>query len=415
MKVFKVAVWSLLVFVGATVSAGQLRIEAFDPGIPELVFKTADAGTVHHAYRVEAATSLVSGVWSPQRTVIGVGADVSVTSPVTMSGDSMFYRVVSTSNSAVFVDGPYMAIDISGGTNAVSYPVTYYQTHSDVPGGANSDTYKTTHILFRLIPKGTFTMGSPSGEFGRGTDETLHQVTLTKDFYIGVFEVTQRQWELVMGNKPSYFKNATYYASRPVEQVSYYEIRENPEPIISDYWKGSAIAPNWPQTDAIHVDSFMGKLRAKTGFSTFDLPTESQWEYACRAGTTTALNTGYNLTSTSSDPRMDVAGRYWYNGGSSYSQICATSAGTAKAGTYLPNAWGLYDMHGNVWEWCLDWYGTYPGTVTDPLGSASGSFRVGRSGSWDVRNAYYGRSALRYYYYPDSRFYNIGFRPVRTL
>jgi formylglycine-generating enzyme required for sulfatase activity len=254
----------------------------------------------------------------------------------------------------------------------------------------------------RLIPKGTFTMGYRSTDYPGASDYGLHQVTLTKDFYLGVFEVTQRQWELVMGNKPSYFTNATYYQTRPVEQVSYYDIRENPN--------NSAISPNWPATNAVHADSFMGKLRAKTGLTGFDLPTESQWEYACRAGTATALNSGYNLTNTINDPRMSEVGRYWYNGGSGYSQGCAPSAGTALAGSYLANAWGLYDMHGNVQEWCLDWYGTYPGTVSDPPGASSGSIRVGRGGSWGYY-AYGCRSAIRYGDSPGARdVYYYGFR-----
>jgi formylglycine-generating enzyme required for sulfatase activity len=296
-----------------------------------------------------------------------------------------------------------MVIDLSGGPSASSYPVSYL---SAVPSGGWSDTYKTTKLVMRRIPKGSFTMGSPSGELGRYSDETQHPVTLTKDFYIGVFEVTQRQWELVMGNRPSYFNNATYYATRPVEQVSYYDIRENPD--------NSEISPNWPQSSQVHASSFMGKLRAKTGLATFDLPTESQWEYACRAETGTALNSGYNLTSTGQDARMDAVGRYWYNGGSGYSQGCAPSAGTALAGSYLPNAWGLYDMHGNVWEWCLDWYGTYPGSVQDPVGAASGSSRVGRGGSWDG-NAGGCRSAVRSGLWPSARISGVGFRAARTL
>ena len=199
-----------------------------------------------------------------------------------------------------------------------------------------------------------------------------------------------------MGNKPSYFNNATYYASRPVEQVSYYDIRENPA--------NSAITPNWPQSSQVHADSFMGKLRAKTGVATFDLPTESQWEYACRAGTTTALNSGQNLTNPwDNDPQMNVVGRYWYNGGSGYSSGCTPSAGTATAGSYLPNAWGLYDMHGNVWEWCLDWYPGYEGSV-----------RVLRGGSWGD-DASYCRSAFRSSYWPDGRYCFVGFRAARTL
>jgi len=317
----------------------------------------------------------------------------------------MCYRVVATVTNAAppQQQGLYLVVDLSGGPSAPSYPVTYLDA---VPPGGWTDEHKTTKLVLRRIPATTpdFTMGSPSGELGHESNETQHQVTLTSDFYMGVFEVTQRQWELVMGNKPSHFNNETYYQTRPVEQVSYYDIRENPN--------NSAISPNWPASSEVHADSFMGKLRAKTGLATFDLPTESQWEYACRAGTATALNSGHNLTSTDSDPQMDEVGRYWYNGGSSYSQSCAPSACTAAAGSYPANAWGLYDMHGNVLEWCLDWYGTYPGTVTDPPGasSASGSLRVLRGGSW-FYCAGYCRSAYRNNYYnPGYRGIYYGFR-----
>jgi formylglycine-generating enzyme required for sulfatase activity len=302
----------------------------------------------------------------------------------------MCYRVVAT-------PFDYIVVDLSGGTSAVNYAVTYLAA---VPPGGWTDEHKTTKLVMRRIPATSpdFTMGSPSGELGRDSDETQHTVTLTKDFYIGVFEVTQRQWELVMGNKPSYFNNATYYQTRPVEQVSYYDIRENPN--------NSAISPNWPATNAVHANSFMGKLRAKTGLTGFDLPTESQWEYACRAGTNTALNSGYNLTSTSQDARMDEVGRYYFNGKKNgYNHGSATNAGTAAAGSYLVNTWGLYDMHGNVWEWCLDWYGDYPGTASDPKGPTSGqygSYRIFRGGGWGG-NADGCRSASRFYYNPNYR------------
>lgn len=290
----------------------------------------------------------------------------------------------------------FLAIDVSSGPSSTSYPVSYYQTLEDVPGGANSDTFKTTCILMRRIPKDVFMMGSPSGELGRVDDETQHSVRLTQWFYVGVFEITQKQWERVMGGWPSYFNNERYRDARPVEQVSYYAIR------------GLSAGANWPETNNVDASSFMGKLRLRTGLA-FDLPTEAQWEYACRAGTSTALNSGYNLTNTSLDACMAEVGRYHYNGGLWTMYDGDTSLGTAKAGSYLPNAWGLYDMHGNVWEWCLDWYGAYPGTVSDPKGTASGTDRVIRGG-YSGNMASYCRSACRNDSAPDYAAYSVGFR-----
>mgnify|MGYP003591210022 CR=1 FL=1 len=299
--------------------------------------------------------------------------------------------------------GEFMVVDLRDGPSASSYPVTYLNA---VPPGGWTDEYKTTKLVLRKIPAGSFTMGSPAGELGRDSDEPQHSVTLTKDFYIGVFEVTQKQWERVMGNWPSYFYNATYRDSRPVERVTYYEIRENPA--------NSAISPNWPQSDQVHAGSFMGMLRAKTGLA-FDLPTEAQWEYACRAGTTNALNSGFDLTNTVTDVHVDAVGRHLYNGGLGYSENGDVSVGSAKVGSYLPNAWGLYDMHGNVWEWCLDWYGIYPGAVSDPPGEVSGEIRTSRGGSW-YYYAWYCRSAARSNNSsPGTRFINQGFRLSRTL
>jgi formylglycine-generating enzyme required for sulfatase activity len=308
--------------------------------------------------------------------------------------------------------GEYLVIDISAGPSASSYPVTYLTA---VPAGGWTAEHKTTKLVMRRIPHGTFTMGSPTGELGRDSDETQHEVTLTKDFYIGVFEVTQKQWERVMGNWPSYFNNVTYRDSRPVQNVSYWEIRENPN-------RSDDPAVDWPTDKAVNTNSFMGRLRAKTGLATLDLPTEGQWEYACRAGTTTALNSGKNLTGPdpSSDPcpNMSDVGRYMFNGGSDGDNQpdCASSAGTATVGTYLANSWGLYDMHGNVREWCLDWYGTYPGAVTDPTGAASHpmSERVLRNGSW-TRVATLGRAAFRTGEYPSNHGNEFGFRLARTM
>ena len=307
---------------------------------------------------------------------------------------------------AVSVDEKYMVIDLSGGTAAASYPVTYL---GNVPAGGWTDEYKTSKLVMRKIEPDTFTMGSPAGELGRYSDETQHAVTLSKSYYIGVFEVTQRQWELVMGNNPSYFTNDTCYATRPVEQVSYFDIRE-------DSANAHDPSADWPANSVVNAASFMGKMRAKTGLAAFDLPTESQWEYACRAGTVTALNSGKNLTNVNleqPDANMSEVGRYL--GGPAYSPSSVPGvAGTAAAGSYLPNELGLYDMHGNVWEWCLDWYGTYPGASSDPEGAASGSDRVFRGGSWNT-SANFCRSADRYGNGPNLRFISIGFRAAHTL
>lgn len=297
-----------------------------------------------------------------------------------------------------------MVVDLSGGPNAETRPVSWLP---DVPPGGWTDEYKTDKLVLRRIPAGTFVMGSPANEPGRETDETQHTVTLTKDFYIGVFEVTQRQRERVMGTRPSLFSNPDFYATRPVEQVSYLDIRENPE--------NSPITPNWPESPQVHTDSFMGRLQKKNGLNIFDLPTESQWEYACRAGTATALNSGKNLTALDDCPNLAELGRYGHNSDPDDKPGCATNAGTAAVGTYLPNAWGLYDMHGNAPEWCRDMYGPYPETAaTDPAGTATGFVRIMRGGKW-YDDARWCRSAYRDSANPIGRYVSVGFRVTATL
>ena len=257
---------------------------------------------------------------------------------------------------------PYMVVDLSGGVDALSYPVSYL---SSVPAGGWTDEYKTTKLVLRLIPPGTFMMGSPSDELGHnwnGSKEYLHSVVLTRPFYIGVFELTQKQWELVMGDTPSGYKGD----ARPVENVSYNTIR------------GSVNGAAWPTHNQVDANSFMGRLRSKVNML-FDLPTEAQWEYSCRAGTSTALNSGKNLTGLEVCVNMAEVGRYAGNtddGKSGYSQH-------TKVGSYLENAWGLYDMHGNVREWCLDWWGNGSWvSEIDPQGIINGSYRIVRGGSW---------------------------------
>ena len=292
-------------------------------------------------------------------------------------------------NLTATAEAPYLVVNLNTGA------VTPSTTGPDL----SNDTCRTTELWLRRIPKGTFTMGSPNTEVGRDSDETQHQVTMTEDFYIGVFEITQKQYSLIQGSNPSSYKGDT----RPVENVSYKDIRGT----------GSTAGAGWPAYGhAVDSGSFLGKLRAKTG-QTFDLPTEAQWEYACRAGTTTALNTGKNLTSEKRDSAMDEAGRYDYNqkdGKGGY------SSSHTKVGSYLPNAWGLYDMHGNVYEWCLDWYKSDLGSsaVTDPKGPNSGSPRVVRGGCWSS-SASGCRSAYRSIYNPSNGGSYAGFRVVLLL
>ena len=256
----------------------------------------------------------------------------------------------------------YCIIDLAGGPSASSYPVSYVPDASAVPGGTfNVDEYKTTKLVLRRIEPGTFKM---CGKY---------DVTLTKPFYIGVFEMTQKQYELVIGNNPSAHKGDM----RPVEKVSYEMIR------------GTSDGARWPSSSAVDADSFMGKIRVRTGLD-FDLPTEAQWEYACRAGTTSGYNNGGD-----SEEDLKKLGRFTLNQKSH--GCCESDADFARhrpdgkgghlahhtvVGSYMPNRWGLYDMHGNVWEWCCDWKGDLANSLTDPKGAVSGDYRVARGGGW---------------------------------
>ena len=268
----------------------------------------------------------------------------------------------------------YCVIDVSGGMYATTYPVTYLDS---MPLGGWGDEYKTTKILLRRIEPGDVKLGNKK------------PVTLTKPFYMGVFEMTQKQYRLVTGNDPSKYKGDM----RPVECVSWNMIRGN-----SDTY-------NWPTVTTVDPNTFIGKLQAKTGLN-FDLPTEAQWEYACRAGTDSYYNNGG-----SSGNDLKLLGRYDSN--------CSDGKGGygehTTVGSYFPNAWGLYDMHGNVFERCLDWYaGINSDPVTDWIGASSGSNRVICGGDWNSGSSGC-RSFDSYRYSPSIRSYFGGFRLSRTL
>ena len=261
-------------------------------------------------------------------------------------------------------------------------PVEYYADLAAVPGGVTNAVYKTAKMAFRKIPAAnvSWRMGSPAWETGRtAAREKPHVVTLTNDYYLGVFPVTQEQYAIVTGGShPSEF--TVDRSTRPVEKVSWNDLR------------GAAAAGyDWPADGhAVLSTSFIGSLRTLTGME-FDLPTEAEWEFACRAGTGTALYNGQELTDgTASTNTLNSLARYRYGG--SYLDMGATApdpttpaavGGTAEVGSYAPNAWGLYDMLGNVWEWCLDWYQESPLGYDPMVGPLSGSGRVIRGGGWN--------------------------------
>ncbi len=295
---------------------------------------------------------------------------------------------------------PYMVVDLSGGPSGTNYPVRYYPGEGALPhGGVTDDLYKTCLMAFRKVQAHTFWMGSSPFESGylAGHNEYVHRVTLTNDFYLGVYEVTQAQWTQVAGNKLSGWSYPYDAATRPAELVSYLRIRECDVAVSTNN-----VEIDWPLTGtAVGSGSFVDRLRKRTGLNGFDLPTDAQWECAGRAGTTRGINIlgGCNVSNINSDLNMGLAGRYRFNGGWGVSNtteylnqhvalgpVTPAANATARVGSYLPNAWGLYDMHGNVGEWVLDYFLANLGgdPVTEPEG-ATGTSRVIRGMSfWHV-------------------------------
>ena len=250
---------------------------------------------------------------------------------VNLKSANVVFNVSCETNAAL-----YCVIDLSAGAEATSYPVTYLA--SAPSNGFTNNTYRTTKLALRRCNAGSFKM--------QGTKT----VVLSKGFYIGVFPVTKKQWNLVMGTTPWSGYNCNTSSSTPAELLNYNMLR------------GDSVGSKWPSQTGVDSFSFLGKLRARTKLD-FDLPTEAQWEYSCRAGTTTKF--------------------YWGDAVDYDYLVCHENGVRANAvGSKKANAWGLYDMSGNVWEWCRDWDGGLSGG-TDPNGPTTGSKRVVRGGYYD--------------------------------
>jgi formylglycine-generating enzyme required for sulfatase activity len=234
-------------------------------------------------------------------------------------------------------------------------------------------TDRTTGMEFVLVRPQVFQMGTPASEPGRESQEALHVVELTRPYYLARHEVTQAQWERVMGNNPSHFAGC---ARCPVERVNFHD-----------------------------VEAFIAKLRELT-HEPYRLPTEAEWELGCRAGG--SLPFGDRTSLSSRDANID--GNFPYNAPQGTARERTTTVGWFAA-----NAWGLYDMSGNVWEWVQDWHCPYPtGRATDPVGACDSPYRVIRGGSWkfDGNSA---RCGVRYTHRPQDLGYSLGFRLARDV
>lgn len=327
----------------------------------------------------------------------------------------------------------YMVVDISAGAKPSSQ--RYYPAEEFLPGGllSNIDYRQSRLVMRKVVAKDVvWTMGSVSEAERTAANEATHHVMLGGNYYIGVFPVTQAQWCLITDYNPSQFCKVPVNLMRPVDCTSYNEIRKvygpdkynsslNSVPLDADYDQY-----NWPNDP--HPDSFLGKLRTRTQID-FDLPSECQWEFACRAGNGEGfwgngdIYKGWNVTS-NFPGRGRKNGGYVQSGGNytkptqQEAPACDETAGTAIVGICNSrNAWGIYDMHGNIWELCLDWFKSsiaeYNGAVYNNQDGQAEGEAVRRGGSW-AEEPYQCRSARRNSFPRASREYVVGFRLACT-
>jgi len=389
-----------------TFTAAYVVIPATYKGLP--VIEIADSG--FSSYKNLKTITIPDGVTKiGDHAFFNNSALTSITLPAGVAniGDNAFTGC--TSLTAVFFKGN---IPASGFSSANPFPGDLRSKYFADDGGigrysqADGTINTWTKVLIMVqIPAGTFTMGSPEDEPNRYSDETQRQVTISKSFYMGKYEVTQELYQAVMGENPSSFSSnpasGEIQRRRPVEQVIWYDTivfcnRLSIEEGLTPAYRinGSTNPSDWGNVPT-SSNATWNAVTIESEASGYRLPTEAEWEYACRAGTTTAYYTG--------DAISDDTGWYWNN-----------SNQTHEVGKKPANAYGLHDMHGNVLEWCWDRYGSYASVAqTDPKGAASGRYRVLRGGSWgslalDLRSAY------RFSYLnPSYGVNNGGFRVVR--
>ena len=294
--------------------------------------------------------------------------------------------------SAWATDAPpdYMVVSL-----AADNSVRYFATAEEIPFGVTDDRYKTEYLLLRKVPAANveWRMGSPSTESWRESNrEVPRLVTLSDDYYIGVYEITQKQYAMIYGSNPS--THSTDGDMKPVDNCWFSHLRG-----------AAGSGYDWPNNGhAVSSDSFFGKLRAKSGVTGFDLPTEAQWEFACRAGCGAGLYSGKEDIGWDTDANVAELA---VNG---YGSLTSTDT----VGLKLANAWGLYDMLGNVQEWVLDWLADAPDGGTDPTGPTTGSNRVLRGGTY-AEKAQNCRCASRSFMVPNWSSSSIGFRVACSL
>ena len=280
------------------------------------------------------------------------------------------------------LDNPpdYMCVDLVTPSNVV-----WYVSSNDVPGGVTADIYKTDKLLMRRIHAEGIRWRM--GLAGDATKQRAHTVTLTNDYYMGIYTMTFAQ-------RNKFYTTGDESGKLPDKSMSYETLRG----VTSSY--------NWPTAGhSVDANSLIGKLRTLSGINSFDLPTEAEWEYACRAGTATRWHFGDN------NDKAIMSLYAWYNSNG--------SVGRHEPGLLIPNDWGLYDMHGNMWEWCLNWYSDGDAfcktgdDVIAPVGPASGSYRCLRGGSFAHYDTH-ARSANRDggTQAPGSPYQTIGYRLV---